>query len=218
MRSFNTLICCELLSLSNIRKNVHVIISRIFIIFIKLMSILIIILHNHITAELEIFLIMSSSSSLLIKDLFKCLLKLCIRNVIIWRFEHKSKHKRNVLSLSFDNFVKLDESLVHDESFLHFLKSQCLLVSVKYFCDQDVINVVNFDQIEEQHVHKVLKQSCFLTKVFVLKHLNDHSMEVIEMFLNAEQVFRFQFLDVTGYVRTSLGQKTRFRHKFDQSL
>jgi len=150
------------------------------------------------------------SRSLLFKNSFKSLFQFCVRNVIVWRFENKSKYKRNVLSLSLDNFIKLDEGFVHNECFFHLLKRESFLVSVENFCHEDVINVVNLNKIEEKHVNKVLEESGLFTKVFIFEHLNYHVVEVVKVLLYAEKVLRFQLLDVAWYFRSSLGQQTCF--------
>lgn len=90
------------------------------------------------------------------------------------------------------------------------MKRESFLVSVENFCHEDVINVVNFYEIEEKHVYKVLEKTSLFAKIFIFKHLNYHVVEVVKVLLHAEKVFRFQLLDVAWYFRSSLGQQTCF--------
>ena len=90
--SVNPLISCKLLSLSHISQYINILITWVFIIFIKSMSLLIIVLHNILRSlELKVILILRMPRSLLFKNPFKSLFQLRVRNVIVWRFEDKSK-------------------------------------------------------------------------------------------------------------------------------
>ncbi len=101
----------------------------------------------------------------------------------------------NGVGLLLDTGRKVDEVLVHGESFLHLLVAHAL-EAIEDLSGHDVEHVVDLDQIEEQHIDEVLEESCLLAELPVFEHVHDEGDELIKLFINEEDVIGPQFLDI----------------------